>query len=350
MNKLFTDLSKQSRSGISQYSRRYLSGVKEALAASTNPHTLKGFVRGKEYAAVDNVLKFSLVFNDLSILTLPPGNQLSLTYCLPQWFKENFGVEGCSVVISIEKAEELGIEPDKPDMLPTFLFPQGEDTDKYLASLEPLIASERLLIQPERILLVPEKELNKTGNRKWSTLDVSRHSPWDNWQILEEEKNRPLVIEYETDDTADQKTLFEVSIPYLDGVSFLDLSKILEDESDLLSSLRSSIKSTIEEAPESKDPRSIAKDLIDPKIDAINRKFRSIVNTHSFRIAGASLGSVVMAYSAVATSGLSSAIATICGGGGIGLLGKEYSMYKEKINTVKEDPYYFLWKCKKAKK
>jgi hypothetical protein len=295
-------------------------------------------------------LKFSLVFNDLSLFTWTGGKELEMIMLQPKWFKDHFGTQGASITISSDRLQELGLNPDNPQIIPGFIFPSGDFADRIAKKLQPFIESGKLLIQPERSLFYLEKELNEKGGRNWKAIGVSQFSPLVNWEIVEEQVSRPIPISFDSNDHLNQTSMFEITIPYLDGVDFQDLSKILEDEGDLVSGLRSSIKQAIEECGDAPDPHIVARDVVDPKVDALNRKFKSIVNSHAFRVAGAAVGTVVLAYTAVATSGLSCAIATVFGSGGLGLLGKEYSVYREKINELKNDPHYFLWRCKNAAK
>jgi hypothetical protein len=202
------------------------------------------------------------------------------------------------------------------------------------------------LIQPDRALFYLTNEKTDDGGRQWHGLNVSQFSPLEDWEIVEEQVSRPIPISFESNDHLDQSAMFEITIPYLEGVSFDDLSKILDDEGDLVSGVRQSIKQAISECGDYVDPRIVVKDIIDPKVDALNRKFKSTINSHAFRIAGAAVGTVALAYTAVTTAGISSAVATVCGSGGLGLLGNEFSSYREKINSLKDDPHYFLWRCK----
>lgn len=348
--KLFKNLSDTCSDGIDSYSKEYIASVKDIFPEITNPNLLKSHIKTNEYEDAESLLRFSLVFNDLSLFTWTGGKELSMIWLQPNWFEDHFGSPGAAVIVSADRLNELGINPENPEICPAFIFPRGESADKIIRDLRPFIESGKLLIQPERALFYLKKELNDEGGRDWKSIGVSQFSPLENWEIIDEQKSRPIPISFDSNDHLNQASMFEITVPYLEGVSFQDLSNILEDEGDLVSGLRSSIKEAINECGEDVDPRIIAKDVIDPKVDALNRKFKSTVNSHAFRIAGAGVGTVVLAYTAVSTGGLSSAIATVCGSGGLGLLGKEYSAYKEKVNQLRDDPHYFLWRCRSAAK
>ncbi|WP_444941081.1 hypothetical protein ACJJI3_00200 [Microbulbifer sp. ZKSA004] len=350
MKKIFSRLSDSASLGIRAYSKEYLSSVRDVYPIIANPNLLRSHIKTEDFGGCESLLKFSLVFNDLSLLTINGTNEIVFNMMKPKWFEEHFGVKGASVEISADLLKELGGDPEKLSITPSFIFPLGESIDKMLNELSSFMERGRLLMQPARTLLYLENEKNDKGGQNWKALSVSQFSSLEKWEIIDEKSSRPIPISFDSNDHLDQQSMFEITIPYLEGVSFNDLEKILDDEGDLISGVRQSIKQAISECGNGVDPRLIAKDIIDPKVDALNRKFNSIINSHVFRIAGASVGTVVLAYTAVATSGISSSLATICGSTGFGLLGKEYSSYKEKVNALKYDPYYFLWRCKKVQK
>ncbi len=350
MKDVFRGLSFACKDGLDGYREEYLRHIKDIFLLLADQRLLKSQIKTNEIQKADSLLRFSLIFNELSLLTLSGGKELSMIMLQPQWYQDNFGVEGATFSVSEIKLMELGIDPENPAVAPSFLFPRGSETNNLVAELVPFIEKGRLLIQPDRALFVPKDDPQENGSRRWEAVNVSPFSPLEHWEIAEEVTSRPILMDYQTTDHLDHKSLFEITIPYLEGVSFDDLAKILEDEGDLISGLRSSIKDALKSCGSEVNPNEVVRDVVNPKVDAVNRKFRSIVGSHSFKIAGAAVGTVVLAYTSVTGSGLSSAIATICGSGGIGLLGKEYSSFKEKINSLKEDPYYFLWRCKKLKK
>ncbi|MBT3022839.1 MAG: hypothetical protein KUF77_00335 [Candidatus Thiodiazotropha sp. (ex Lucina aurantia)] len=332
------------------YQNAYMDAIKEILPIVADQRALKSYIREQDIDKAESQLRFSLVFNDLSLLNWVGSNKLGMIWLQSDWFDRQFGVKDTKITTTREKLAELGIDPEGTNIVPAFVFPGGERADAMASELSPFVESGRLLIQPDRNLFYLKEELTEDGSRQWHGINASPFSPLDNWEIVDEKASRPIPIKSNQPLVRDEKQLFDVTIPYLEGVSFGDLAKILEDEGDLISGLRASIKQAISEYGNETDAHSLVNDLVDPKVDAINRKFKLLVNSHAFRVAGACVGTVVLGYTAVATSGISSAIATICGSGGVGLLGREYSSYREKVNVLKEDPYYFLWRCKQLSK
>ncbi|HZF71450.1 hypothetical protein [Sulfuricurvum sp.] len=349
MQTIFEKLSYAAKININEYNNEYMNNISTIYPVVTNPNLLKSRIKTKNIQDAESLLRFSLVFNDLSLFTYNGGNELVMILLQKEWFEKNFSKFGAEIRLSKQKFDELGFDSENPQISPAFIFTQGDEINRFADQLYPFIANGRLLFQPDRSLLYLEGE-NENGGRTFNTLDVSQFSSLESWEIIDESNSRPISLQYESNNNLNQHSIFEITIPYLEGVKFSDLAKILEDENDLISGLRSSIKQAILESGDTHDLLTVRRDIIDPKIDALNRKFKSTVNSHAFRIAGAAVGTVALAYTSASTAGLSSAIATICGSGGIGLLGKEYSIYKEKINELRDDPYYFLWRCKNVAK
>lgn len=347
MKGLLEIFSNSEHAGIDSYTRLYMDNIKAIHALTTDPKLLKSHINSSVSTSKD-LLRFSLIFNDLSLLTPNNTEQLSMVMLQPEWFQENFGTPGLTIMASIKKLKELGLNPENPEVYPAYVFPHGNEVDHLIDELFPFLESGKLVIQPERALFHPV-DTNENGGRNLQDIELSDNLDLNCWEIANEQISRPVKIS-QSILTPSQNALFDITIPYLNGVEFSDLAKIIEDEGDLISSLRVSIKQVIDNSANLANPTEAARDIIDPRIDSINRRFRSIINTQSFKIAGAAIGTVALAYTSVATAGLTSALATIGGAGGVGALGKAYSDYREKINEVKGDPFYFLWRCKTSKK
>jgi len=348
MENIFKKLSQSAKTDAKEYYNDYINKITQIYPTTINPHILKTHIKTKNINDAEQLLRFSLVFNDLSLFTYTGGNQMAFDILQQEWFDKNFQESQPNILFNKGKLKELGLNIDNIEMSPAFVFPHGDEINYFTEQLYPFIENGKLLLQPERTLIYLDNIKNENGGRTFKTLDVSQFSSLESWETIDEIKSRPVSLKY--DDNVNQNSIFEITIPYLEGINFKDLAKILEDEEDLLSGLRFSIKEATQEANNTNDLITVRRDIIDPKIDALNRKFKSTVNSHIFKVAGAAVGTVALTYTAVSTVGITAAMATICGSGGIGLLGKEYSDYREKINEIKDDPYYFLWKCKELGK
>jgi hypothetical protein len=341
---IYSELADAAAENVESYNSKYLDLISDIFRETTSGVALRSIVRGESLGEIDEKVRFSLVFNDLTLLDVQTQSKLSIILLKPKWFLDRFG-SYASITIATEKLQKIGIEPNNPKVAPVFVFASGDEGNALARTLVPLIRAGRLLLQPARAIMVPSsREMNS-----WDTHDVSHFSSLENWQIAEEAPSLPTPIASHTTSSRERQ-LFEVTIPYLRGISFQDFSSILLDEQDLISSLRLALKAAVDSAPTESKISEMVRDTVDPKIDMINRRFRSIANAHAFRVAGTAIGTVALAYTAAATGGLVGAVATIAGSSGIGLLGKEYADYKTRISEIQDDPFYFLWRCKQGER
>jgi hypothetical protein len=70
------------------------------------------------------------------------------------------------------------------------------------------------------------------------------------------------------------------------------------------------------------------------------------MQVRALRVGGAAVGAVTIALTAAATQPLSTALQALLGGGGMGLLAKEYADYRNELATLKENPWYFAWRLR----
>ena len=75
---------------------------------------------------------------------------------------------------------------------------------------------------------------------------------------------------------------------------------------------------------------------------------RSLQRVHRLKVGGAALGSVALAFTSASTGGVGAGLLAIASAGGFGLLANQYSDYVGKRDELRQDPFYFLWKCKQA--
>ena len=190
MIELFKHLSSKSSDGIDSYRNEYLASVKEIFPVITNPNLLKSHIKTKEYEHAESMLRFSLVFNDLSLFTWTGGKELAMIWLQPKWFEDHFGSPGAAITTNVERLQELGINPENPEICPAFIFPRGDFADEVTRNLRPFIESGKLLIQPERLLFCLKKELNDEGGKNWESIGVLQFSPMENWEIVERVRSR----------------------------------------------------------------------------------------------------------------------------------------------------------------
>jgi hypothetical protein len=342
-------LSLAASTGLDEYFSVYINELASALDYCAAPNLLKASISANVFEENPNILRFSLIFNELTQIILPTeGMQL----IIPQGEEalETFGNSGLMMNIEKSYMDEMGINPDSlPPFSPTFILPQGEENKRLLKDLSSVINQGRIVVTPERAVMYVEKT-DPDGRRHWKILHVRPDSPLTAWNIDSERKNSVIPIVNTDTIGSPINELFEITVPYFSNLSYEKLALILADEADLISSLRIAIKSAIKDAKESDVIGEVIQDVVNPKLDMLERKFKSLLSRYAVSLAGAAVTTTGLAYAAVTSpASIPAAFAGLAGAGGLALATKEYVAWKEKQATLKDDPFYFLWRCKKAR-
>jgi len=342
-------LSRAAKHSPDQYQSTYMDNVVALLSHVADPRRSTSQIVSYDVDQAAERMRFSLVFNELSLLTMLSTQALSVTTLDDGWFDLNFPGTETFLRYSAEVLTEIEADPQNPKLLPAFVFSSDDRHRRLINELSDFIESGRALIYPNRSIMVLRAEPHPETGALVNLLDSSKFASRIEWEVVGEEISRPLSI-LDNDNSDKDHEIFDVSVPYLTGIPFKEIKNILDDEGDLVSGLRVAIKTAIEQVDGKVIPHELTRDVIDPAVDRLNRKLKLAINTHKFRVGGAAVGTAVLAYTAAATSGVGAALATIAGTGGLGLIGNEYASYREKVNAIKEDSYYFFWRCKEIKK
>jgi hypothetical protein len=141
-------------------------------------------------------------------------------------------------------------------------------------------------------------------------------------------------------------------IPYLKNISFERLTDVLDDSaSDTVLNLRRAIRKGIKEQG-AKDLRTIAEfksDVIDPEIEALERAFKKARATYRVSLGAAAIGFIGLSLSAVIGTSQAAVVSGLLGGGGIVAGAKEFSAFLEKIESMKDNPFYLFWRAKRMR-
>jgi hypothetical protein len=274
------------------------------------------------------------VLSDLTTLTLAGGAKLILT--LPK-------VGGRSVGLPKAYLEKHKIDPAGCPIHVGVVQPAEDQYVAFLKRCLPFIEQGRLLIRPARIVML------RTTSNQWQVLPVEPDAADDMWIVSgETQAMGEIPVRVETDGGIP----FDLALPYLRGVPFADLVKILEDSGDTVLNLRRGIQKALAEHPAA-DPKATVefrRDVIDPEVETLQRTFNKAIASHKYTIGGAVVGIIGLSLSAIITGDATATVASgLLGAGGVGLVGKEYSAFRPKLEDMKDNPFYLFWRAKRQR-
>ena len=212
--------------------------------------------------------------------------------------------------------------------------------DPIFPMLKQLAKSGRVMIRPMTELLV-----HSEGNTR--SIFVERDSPAELLISSNASPQAALQIKSGPRIVAHEDQLATILVPYLENVSYDDLARILDDESDILSEFRVSVRDLVINGSTNPDTTAdVFNDFVRPAVDKVERTFRKIANLHRLKAAGAAVSTVSMGLLAYNEVGVASTIAKLVGPAGIGLIGKEVAEFLKAKADLREMPYYLLWRLK----
>ena len=184
----------------------------------------------------------------------------------------------------------------------------------------------------------------KTGtpNIKWY-IGTTTESPINQWFLPEEQRNVSPSIARPNTKVEERGQLFDITIPYIKHLSIDELARVLDDEEDYTQALRASLKATVREA--TKDLKSTPEpiyDILNPKLERLERRFRKVCTMNALKMGGAALGASMLGLTAFATTGVMAALTAAAGTGGIAYALKEVSGYVSDISEFKDDGLFLL--------
>lgn len=319
------------------------SGVKTAVQTNLSPESIAD-------------LKTSLIFSDF-ISVYPVGGD-SVTWALHEGDSPD---SPKTVRVRRDFAEQLLGLNNRPLIRPGYVCRNDAQIKDFLRQVEPLAKSGRLMVRPMPMVMGLQKTpeglwANLGGNltpvgRMWGVVPVDPDSPAERWLAhdVKEKQNEVPLKEGEPDPQSEVK-LCSFTVPYIEGVSFAQLSKILNSEGDCLAEFRSSVRKVISEVRgDSAKTTDIVNDIVRPATDKIERRFKTISNSHRMKLAGAYVSTAVLGLLALTSTGISASLTSVLGAGGLGLIAKEHSDFLKEKAELREMPFYLLWRLKRNK-
>ena len=323
-----------------------MDSARELHQRATAGATLRGQIYSRDTAETSKLLSASLVLNDLSVIHYLGHGKINVTIPWPERYPTMFGVDQVRFRVSLETLDEQNIDRSNPNLSPCFMYSEGPELTEFMANLSTLIESGKVLFQPSRAIMGRQKSDGSNGD-KWAIIGVDDLLPLDAWEpVLRGDSSAPTPLVLNHGGT-EGHTLFEIVLPYVSGIALPDLCRLLEDEADLVASFRASLKDAIRQA-KSKELHTFefVKDVVEPKVGQIGRKFKILERIHGTKIGAATVGTIALAYTAASAGGVGAGLLAVASASGFGVLTNQYTDYLAKREELKNDPFYLLWKCK----
>lgn len=304
-----------------------------------------------ERDSVVDWLRFGAVFSDLSVAYIHYTNTSSVFGSGDEGSVSRWHDWISNEDIPIDWQEFVRHEHGPESVItPVFRCIEQNEIRSLVTEIEPLIQSERLILLPGRSLMVtPGRDRAFTADETHN-YDLDPRSPLGalvSGVRAARQDTTPLTAHSATQDF-DQGRLFEVTIPYLQGIAIAELAKVLNDNQDLLSTFRANLKLVIDRAKDTgKNLEELHNDVLRPEIERLGRELRTVANFHRMKVAGTVFGTVSLGLCALFTNGAVQAASALATSGGGALLINHIADYYRGKEEVKRNPYYLFWEFKR---
>lgn len=293
-----------------------------------------------------NNIRFAAIFSDL-INIYPRASEES---------------DGMEIIIPTKSERQVTIpyeilknfihKEGKPVIHPGYLVKTKESLASFLNTIEPLLEKELAIVHNSKTLLGLTQAEKDGTPRHWTMYDIAPTNSTGNWLVMENsETTKSLPINFTPSDFSEKKELLEVTIPYLKGIDLTELTKVLNDNHDLLSSFRVNLKKLIAEAKSSNtNIEELKNDIIRPQVDKLSWEFKKIQDIHKLKVYGTTFTTITLGLLAYSTAGISQIISTFLGTGGLGLAIKNEVDFQQEMQKLSNHPLYLMWELKKLSK
>ncbi|MBB5645912.1 hypothetical protein [Pedobacter cryoconitis] len=237
--------------------------------------------------------------------------------------------------------------PEPHDIIPAYTTYSDDNTRNLMTELHPFMRSGRLMIRPIRSIIL----YNAPGIKQNAIIYYANSdTPNNEWKIKERNEKDSFVIENGWGNSK-SKILYEITLPFINNISSETLNSILDDEIDLLSNFRVTLKDVLNSTLDlgNNDINSIYNDKLRPEIETINRKFKNIKNIHKLGT-GTTLAAITISLIAINTdmaTNFQTIFNTFAGTSTLGFLASEIK-YRTEEDKLKDNPYFLLWRINKA--
>jgi hypothetical protein len=283
-------------------------------------------------------LKFAALFsNVISLFTL--HSQISGTN-----YKIQFPTNP-EITLTAPNSIEWSIRKKSNAVNAGYLYWKTSNLRKAFKDIEPLLNKSRAIVRPMRIVSSPS--LNPSADREIHY--VNPNDQEGKWTVLDGMPHNSIPIYYSDKRIMKVgKKLFELTLPYFENISLSNFEKILTEEVDLIDGFRANLLKVIKEGKaQNQKIEEIKNDLLSPEIAKINRKFTVLQSTHKIIIRG-TLGFYSLSLISLTWFEYINELAgLIAGGTGIVPMLLADKVFQERMDELRDNPYFLLWKLQK---
>lgn len=348
MENIFEDITNELKESAFKGSDKYLETFQakeeEIIRKVQSFSGIKSEFYCSDISKLNKIAKLLSVYSDLTSIFTAPG---SISEYKIHLFKE--ADPRCSDRIVTVPNALIDTELSKGyPWFSGYLYRNDADTKKIVKTIEPLLSSGKFLLRPVRTILITPPKTNENPNHGGNLYYAASDTPLDHWLIKSENEKDSYVIDNGLKSFQTQK-IFEITLPYIDGVSIENLAKILEDESDLLSKFRITLKNLGKRLTEVDNIDEFRNDEILPQIDEINRKFKTISGIHrnTIRISVGTFTLSLLAITITPNLNFQTLFNALIGSSALGFWTSE-RQYQTDLDKLKDNPYFLLWKISRV--
>jgi hypothetical protein len=306
---------------------------------------LKSELSLRDLAQDADYLRFAAFAYDLTSVYFYGGLQNSISMLNAEGFRRHLGVDQVKIAIPSSQMDVFE-DPSNPVFHVGLVMRADPEAADLLNQIAPLVESGRVLIRPRRVVLVLS---GREGDKQsWQTLDVASGSPFELWNIPLEKLSDSTLPAVIGESVMSESALFDITFPFLAGISFSDLASVLEDESEHIAKCRLHLRELVSRATVEKsgDLSGFIGDVVRSEIEILNRRLKAVAKIHGLKAVGVAVGSVTLSLVAASSAGWAQAITALGGAGGFAQLSSELASYFQKRSELADVPLYFLWRLK----
>jgi hypothetical protein len=273
----------------------------------------------------------SLIISDLTSLAIRGKGQSVIKIC-PD-------LVGAKISIPNKIIAEQGIDLNTNWKNVGYMQCSEKRAKMLLRELRPAIKSNRIIIRPDRIAIFKKPDNN------FHAVNCDPDCNQLEWIVSDQDKSNKI---YPIKIVSEKSVDIDLTIPYVSNIETDKFIAILDQNKDCISSIRAALSSAAKNIKNksASELNDIRRDVIDPKLAELERSFKRIVKTSGIKIAAPGIATIAISLSAVVVGPDGLALNSLLGMGGFGLLMTQYADYKEKLDYLKDNPYYLFWKMK----